>query len=1233
VSKRVRAPGFLSRAHVLFLALLLAVSSQEAQGGTLASVSPMGASPTVSVSITGTGFNATAANNVVTFTSAGGAAATATASAVATLSTTTGLRRLTVTVPAGLQAGRAALSVRNTASNETSAGKSLEIVELYLTGVTSAAVGASNVSVRVTGSPNTAFVAGSTRATFGAGVTVNSTTVESPTSLVANVSVSASAAVGLRSVGVISNTQTALRPQAFSIVAVTANRPPVWTLLQGQTLNERDSRELLLSASDPDGDAVTLTVAGLPQFATFIDAGNGTASLSLRPGFGDAGVYSLIATATDSKGAATSFALSVIVVAVNRPPTADAQQLTIAEDGSLDLMLTGSDPEGSAVTFLISSAPGFGTLTGVPPAITYTPAADYFGPDEFRFVANDGSSSSEPATVAFNVTEVNDPPVLGADTALLKYVGTLPGIPPPPVCRTPCGVIYGDPHVLTFDHADFDVQAVGEVIATKSTTDDFEVQARFGPVAHLRTVSIATAVAMRVAGHRVTMYRTTTGYMVRIDGTPATLSDAPQLLPGGGTIGKYGTNDSVFVTWPDNTLVIVRAVGIYPEYYRFAVEIGLPPSRLDRVVGILADGDGSFANDIVTRGGAELTYPDPPFATFYGTYVNSWRISMAESLFDYGVGESTATFTDLSYPDEEVTPQTLPAAALARATAVCDQFGLAAAAREACLIDVGITGDADFATGAAAAQASSLGLPNNAGSAEIGEPATVTIDTPGTTAVRTFPGTAGQKLTLTVTGNSIAGADLRVRDPSGNTVTNLFVSTASGFREVFTLPTTGTYTITVIPREQNVGTLTFELNEVPDNDGTTTIGTPTAVTIATIGEVAVRTFTGTAGQKLTLSVIGNTIAGVDLRVRDPSLGTVTNLFVSEATGFRDTFTLPVTGTYSIVVDPRDPLVGALTFTLNSVPDNVGTTTIGTPTTVTISTIGENAVRTFTATPGQLLTLSAAGNTIPGVDFTVLQPNGGTIASLFVSGPTAFRDTFTLPVAGTYSVTINPRDQLVGTVTFTLNAVPENTGTTAIGTPTTVTIGTVGENAVRTFTATAGQLLTLNTAGNTIAGADISVLQPNGGTVATLFISTPTGFRDTFTLPVTGTYSIVINPRDQLVGSVTFTLNAVPANTGTTAIGAPTTVAIGTAGENAVRTFAATGGQSVTISVTGNTIAGADILVRQPNGGTVGTLFASGPTAFRTAFTLPVTGTYTITIDPRGELVGGLTFTLNEVAPP
>jgi len=1217
----------------IFAALSLAVAVGVARAGTLSNVSPMGASSSVSISITGTGFNAIASSNDVTFTPLSGAPVTVTATAVTTLSAATGLRRLTVVVPSGLPVGTAALSVLNKQTGEVSGGKSLEVIAISLSGATSASLGANNVNVLVVGSPNTAFVAGSTRATFGAGITVNSTTVQSATSLVANISVSATATIGTRAVGVVTNTQTAQRIGAFSLIETPVNHAPVWSPIDNPTLNVGDVRDLKLTATDPDGDALTLTVSPLPAFAAFVDLGNGTGTLSLNAGQAPPSTYALIATATDSRGATAGLALSVTIVAPNQRPTATSQQLTVAEDKPLPLVLSGSDPEGATVTFSIVVAPAHGSLSGTAPALVYTPAADYYGPDQFQFVANDGTLTSDPATIAITVTEVNDPPVLGPDTFTLKYAGTLPTVPPVPGCGTPCGIIYGDPHLMSYDQALFDAQAVGEVIATKSTTDDFEVQARFAAVPRQRIVSIAVAVAMRVAGHRVAIYRTTAakGYIVRIDGIATTISAAPQPLPGGGTIGSYGTNDSAIVTWPDGTVAIVQAVGIYPEYYRFLVEIGLAPSRLGRVVGMLGDADRNKTNDLVTRSGQPIAFPDPGFATFYGTYVNSWRVSMAETLFDYDAGQSTDTFTDLTFPDMPATPQTLPAGALAKATTLCAQFNLpAGAATNACLVDVGITGDSDFATEGAAALSANLGVPNNAGSSTIGAPTTVTIGTPGGTAVRTFPGIAGQKLTLTVTGNSIAGADLTVRDPNGAIVATLFVSSAAAFREPFTLPTTGTYTILADPRDQLIGTLTFTFGNVPDNGGSTAIGTATPVTIGTIGEVAVRSFPATAGQRLTLTVSGNSIAGADLTVRDPSGAIVATLFVSGATAFRDVFTLPTTGTYTITVDPRDQLTGSLTFTMNTVPDDTGTTAIGTPTTVTIGTIGELATRTFSATAGQKLTLTVSGNSIAGADLTVRDAGGTIVATLFVSGTSAFRDVFTLPTTGTYTITVDPRDQLTGSLTFVMNTVPNNTGTTAIGAPTTVTIGTIGEVAVRTFPATAGQKLTWTVSGNSIAGVDLTMRQPNGSIVSTLFASGTTAFRDVFTLPVTGTYTITVDPRDQLTGSLTFVTNTVPDNVGSTAIGTPTSVTIATIGEVAIRTFSATAGQKLTLTVSGNSIAGADLTVRDPNGTIVSTLFASGATAFRDVFTLPTTGTYTITVDPRDQLTGSLTYAMNAV---
>jgi Bacterial Ig domain/von Willebrand factor type D domain len=1196
-------------------------------------VSPLGASPLVSISVTGTGFNTTPANNQITFTPVSGAAIAVSATAVTTLSAATGLRRLTLTVPAGLPVGTASLSVLNTATGEKSAGTSLEIIAISLAGVNSGQVGTSNLSVRITGSRNTTFAAGTTRAAFGAGVTVNSTTVESATSVVANISISPTATVGTRAVSVISSTQTAQLLGAFTVLAAAVNHPPVWLPVANPTLSVGTALSVALTATDADGDSLSLTVASLPPFASFSDLGNGTGTLSLHPVQGQAGTYSLTATATDSKGASASFILTVTVTpAANQPPTANAQQLTFVEDTPAQLTLTGADPEGSPLTFSITTPPANGTLSGTPPTLLYTPAADYFGPDTFQFAASDGSLSSQPASVNITVTEVNDPPVLGPDVFTLKVVGTLPTVPPPPPCQMPCGVIYADPHVLTYDQTEYDLQAVGELIATQSTTDDLEIQARLQPIPGQRLVSIAVALAMRVAGHRVGFYRTSTptGFITRIDGTPVTLSAAPQPLPGGGTIGTYGTGDSAIVTWPDGTHAIVEAVGLYVTTYRFTLEVGLAPGRLGHMVGALGNADGNGSNDLVTRSGQQIA-ANPPFATFYGTYVNSWRISQAESLFDYDPGKDTAFYTDLTFPDAPATPQTLPADELSLGTNVCAQFNLGSGAvNNACVVDVGITGDADFAKEGAAAQAANLGLSSNAGSTTIGAATTVTITTPGAVAVRTFPGTAGEHLTLGVTGNSIAGATLTVRDPSGSFVASLTVSAATGFHDTFTLPVTGTYTVTVAPSAQLTGSLTFTFGDVPTDTGATAIGRATTVTIGTIGEAPVRSFAATAGQQLTLTVTGNTIAGVELDVRDPSGSFVASLSLSGATGFRDTFTLPVSGMYTITVDPSSQLTGSLTFILGAVPNDTGTTAIGVATRVAIGTIGEVAVRSFTATAGQLVTLTVTDNTIGGAQLTVRDPSGSAVASLSVSGATGFRDTFTLAVAGTYTITVDPNAQLDGELTFILGAVPNDTGTTSIGTPTAVTIGTIGQNAVRSFTATAGQLVTLTVTGNTIAGVELDVRDPSGSFVAALSLSGATGFRDTFTLPVAGTYTVTVDPQGQLTGSLTFVLGNVPTNTGTTAIGTPTTVTIGTAGENAVRSFTATAGQLVTLTVTGNTIAGVELDVRDPSGSFIAALSLSGATGFRDTFTLAVTGTYTITVDPQGQLTGSLTFTLGAV---
>ncbi len=103
--------------------------------------------------------------------------------------------------------------------------------------------------------------------------------------------------------------------------------------------------------------------------------------------------------------------VSITVTPVNDRPVANPQSVTTAEDTAKAISLAASDVEGDALTYSVVTAPAHGTLTGTPPAVTYTPAADYNGSDTFTFKANDGKADSAPATVSITITPVNDPPM------------------------------------------------------------------------------------------------------------------------------------------------------------------------------------------------------------------------------------------------------------------------------------------------------------------------------------------------------------------------------------------------------------------------------------------------------------------------------------------------------------------------------------------------------------------------------------------------------------------------------------------------------------------------------------------------------------------------------------------------------------------------------------------------------------------------------------------------------
>jgi autotransporter-associated beta strand protein len=87
----------------------------------------------------------------------------------------------------------------------------------------------------------------------------------------------------------------------------------------------------------------------------------------------------------------------------NRIPYAYSQSVTFAQNTTKVITLTGSGAGQTPLTYSIITPPTHGTLSGVAPDFTYTPAANYSGYDSFTYVVNNGYSNSSPANVSIGL--------------------------------------------------------------------------------------------------------------------------------------------------------------------------------------------------------------------------------------------------------------------------------------------------------------------------------------------------------------------------------------------------------------------------------------------------------------------------------------------------------------------------------------------------------------------------------------------------------------------------------------------------------------------------------------------------------------------------------------------------------------------------------------------------------------------------------------------------------------
>ena len=221
---------------------------------------------------------------------------------------------------------------------------------------------------------------------------------------------------------------TSLPPFTLQVVApasaAVANSPPSISGAPAGTAREKELYTFLPQASDADGDPLTFSISGEPEWMTFT---TNSGLLSFIPPAGSAVTYpNIVISVSDGQSTRSLPAFGIVVEkAANSAPVIYGVPPTSVRAGNpYEFRPNASDPDGQTPTFSIQNMPtwasfdtGTGLLAGSP---SNTDAKVY---SSIVISASDGVATSSLSPYSITVVATNSPPSINGAPATSATVG------------------------------------------------------------------------------------------------------------------------------------------------------------------------------------------------------------------------------------------------------------------------------------------------------------------------------------------------------------------------------------------------------------------------------------------------------------------------------------------------------------------------------------------------------------------------------------------------------------------------------------------------------------------------------------------------------------------------------------------------------------------------------------------------------------------------------------------